>query len=57
MNPILKNDLVQSLHSVFLYGLFFVLAGVVVALVMRNVKLSDAGKKKSNAMAENAVQQ
>ncbi|MNK54046.1 Multidrug resistance protein 3 [compost metagenome] len=57
VNPILKNALVESLHSVFLYGLIFVLAGGVVALVMRNVKLSDAGKKKPNAAAESSVQQ
>ncbi|WP_433946933.1 MDR family MFS transporter [Paenibacillus sp. SN-8-1] len=56
VNPILKNALVESLHSVFLYGLIFVLAGGVIALVMRNVKLSDVAKKKPNAAAESTVQ-
>ncbi|WP_262363159.1 MDR family MFS transporter [Paenibacillus tuaregi] len=59
VNPILKNALVESLHSVFLYGLFFVLAGVVVAVFMKKIKLTDAGKKKpgGEAGAEAALEQ
>lgn len=57
LNPILKNALIESLHSVFFYGLIFVLAGVVVALFMRKVKLSDTGKKKPDSAEEHAAEQ
>jgi hypothetical protein len=47
--PILKAALVDSLHSVFLYGLIFVLLGAVLTFFLGRIKLSDrkAARKES----------
>ncbi|MDR6554582.1 MDR family MFS transporter [Paenibacillus qinlingensis] len=45
MVPMLKNALVTSLHSVFTYGLVFVLLGAILTLFVGNIKLSDRKKK------------
>ena len=39
--PILKQSLVDSLHSVFLFGLVFVIGGAVLVLGLKKIKLSD----------------
>jgi EmrB/QacA subfamily drug resistance transporter len=43
--PILKSTLVDSLHSVFLYGLVFVLLGSFMAPFLNPIKLSDKKEK------------
>ncbi|WP_027407963.1 MDR family MFS transporter [Anoxybacteroides tepidamans] len=43
--PILKQSLVDSLHSVFTFGLVFVLCGAALTLVMHKIKLSDQHRK------------
>ncbi|SDX32899.1 drug resistance transporter, EmrB/QacA subfamily [Marininema mesophilum] len=44
--PILKTSLVQSLHSVFLFGLVFVLLGTVLTVFLGNVRISDREEEK-----------
>ena len=39
--PILKQSLVDSLHSVFLFGLIFVIGGTVLVFGLKKIKLSD----------------
>jgi EmrB/QacA subfamily drug resistance transporter len=39
--PILKHSLVDSLHSVFVVGLVFVVCGVVFVFALRKIKLTD----------------
>ncbi|MBB3868664.1 MFS transporter [Parageobacillus toebii NBRC 107807] len=48
--PILKHSLVDSLHSVFLFGLIFVIGGTVLVFGLKNIKLSD--KRQLQEMAE-----
>jgi EmrB/QacA subfamily drug resistance transporter len=48
--PILKQSLVDSLHSVFLFGLIFVIGGTVLVFGLKNIKLSD--KRQLQEMAE-----
>lgn len=48
--PILKTAMVDSLHSVFFYGLIFVVLGAVLSLFVGKIKLSD---KKSTEEAAN----
>ncbi|GIM45036.1 MFS transporter [Collibacillus ludicampi] len=43
--PILKSTLVDSLHSVFLYGLVFVLLGAFLSPLLNSIKLSDKKEK------------
>lgn len=44
MVPILKATLVNSLHSVFLFGLIFVVLGAVLSFFINKIKLSDSKK-------------
>ncbi|KYD31075.1 MDR family MFS transporter [Parageobacillus toebii] len=48
--PILKQSLVDSLHSVFLFGLIFVIGGTVLVFGLKNIKLSD--RQQLQEMAE-----
>ncbi|WMT19886.1 MDR family MFS transporter [Parageobacillus toebii] len=48
--PILKHSLVDSLHSVFLFGLIFVIGGTVLVFGLNNIKLSD--RRQLQEMAE-----
>ncbi|MFB5166746.1 MDR family MFS transporter [Parageobacillus toebii] len=48
--PILKHSLVDSLHSVFLFGLIFVIGGTVLVFGLKNIKLSD--RRQLQEMAE-----
>jgi EmrB/QacA subfamily drug resistance transporter len=48
--PILKHSLVDSLHSVFLFGLIFVIGGTVLVFGLKNIKLSD--RQQLQEMAE-----
>ena len=48
--PILKQSLVDSLHSVFLFGLIFVIGGTVLVFGLKNIKLSD--RRQLQEMAE-----
>ncbi|OXB93050.1 MDR family MFS transporter [Parageobacillus galactosidasius] len=48
--PILKQSLVDSLHSVFLFGLVFVIGGTVLVFGLKNIKLSD--RQQLQEMAE-----
>jgi EmrB/QacA subfamily drug resistance transporter len=43
--PILKHSLVDSLYSVFVFGLVFVACGVVLGLALGKIKLSDQHRK------------
>jgi hypothetical protein len=43
--PTLKTTLVDALHSVFLYGLIFVLAGVLFTPFLGKIKLSERPKR------------
>jgi EmrB/QacA subfamily drug resistance transporter len=49
--PILKSSLVDSLHSVFLFGLIFVLLGTVLTLFLGKMRISDPRKKVEPAQA------
>lgn len=51
--PVLKNALVGSLHSVFLFGLIFVLLGAVVAPFLGNIRISD--KRKGEEASDETV--
>jgi len=42
--PIMKNALVEALHSVYLLGLVFILAGAVLSFFLHSIKLSDRKK-------------
>ena len=42
--PILKNSLVDSLHTVFLTGLVFIVVGAVFTIFLQKIKLSDRKK-------------
>ncbi|MCD1258597.1 DHA2 family efflux MFS transporter permease subunit [Paenibacillus athensensis] len=42
--PIMKNALVESLHSVYLLGLVFIIAGAVLSFFLHAIKLSDRKK-------------
>ncbi|UQD52028.1 MFS transporter [Bacillus methanolicus] len=44
--PVLKSTLVDALHSVFLYGLIFVVLGALMTLLLKPIKLSDTKKEK-----------
>ena len=39
--PILKNSLVDSLHTVFLTGLVFIVVGAIFTIFLQKIKLSD----------------
>jgi MFS family permease len=43
--PILKDSLVDSLHSVFLYGLVFVVLGAVLTFFLGRIRISDRKKE------------
>ena len=43
--PVLKSTLVDSLQSVFLYGLGFILIGVILAVFLGSVKLKQRSKE------------
>jgi fucose permease len=45
--PILKTDMVASLHEVYLVGLVFILAGAVLAMMLGKIKLSPPEQKAS----------
>ncbi|UUZ86596.1 MFS transporter [Paenibacillus sp. P26] len=47
MIPVIKSALVDSLHSVFLFGLLFVVLGALIAPFLGNIKLSDSRKKET----------
>ncbi|PEE32955.1 MFS transporter [Bacillus cereus] len=42
--PILKNSLVDSLHTVFLTGLVFIVVGAIFTIFLQKIKLSDRKK-------------
>ncbi|MGH0418066.1 MFS transporter, partial [Bacillus cereus] len=42
--PILKNSLVDSLHTVFLTGLVFIVVGAIFTVFLQKIKLSDRKK-------------
>jgi EmrB/QacA subfamily drug resistance transporter len=44
--PIIKDTMVEALHSVFTYGLIFVLVGAVLTLFLKRIKLSDRNETK-----------
>jgi hypothetical protein len=46
MVPVLKNSLVDALHSAFLWGLTLVLIGAVLALFLKPIKLSDRAEQR-----------
>ncbi|ANB59010.1 drug resistance MFS transporter, drug:H+ antiporter-2 family protein [Anoxybacillus sp. B7M1] len=43
--PILKHSLIESLHSVFLFGLVFIVCGAALTLALRKITLSDQRQK------------
>lgn len=48
MLPVIKGSLIDSLHFVFLYGLAFILLGVVIALFLGRIQLSKRHKGKTD---------
>lgn len=42
--PILKSSLVDSLHTVFLTGLVFIVVGAIFTIFLQKIKLSDRKK-------------
>ena len=53
--PVLKTTLVDSLHSVFLYALGFILIGVILAVFLGSVKLKQRSKEeKQEALLQSA---
>ncbi|SEM65180.1 drug resistance transporter, EmrB/QacA subfamily [Paenibacillus sp. OV219] len=55
MVPVLKSTLVDSLHSVFLYALVFIVVGALLALLIGKVKLTQRSKEeKKEAAAQTA---
>jgi EmrB/QacA subfamily drug resistance transporter len=54
--PILKDSLVGSLHSVFLFGLIFVALGAALTFVLRKVKLADKKEEKSKEQGQKKEQ-
>ncbi len=48
--PILKTAMVDSLHSVFFYGLIFVVLGAVLSLFVGKIKLSDKKSTEQEAV-------
>jgi hypothetical protein len=59
MLPIIKTSLMESLHSVFFAALIFILAGALITLFLKQIKLSNrkAGdkKEKENQEVEKAI--
>jgi EmrB/QacA subfamily drug resistance transporter len=49
MIPVLKTTLVDALHSVFLFGLVFVVLGAVLSFFTRKITLSDTKKEQNEA--------
>ncbi|KIL39871.1 MFS transporter [Gordoniibacillus kamchatkensis] len=47
--PVLKTALVDSLHSVFLFGLLFVVLGAVLSVFVGKIKISDRKRMKEEA--------
>ncbi|QOT00277.1 hypothetical protein JNUCC42_06005 [Brevibacterium sp. JNUCC-42] len=45
--PVLKTTLVDALHSVFLFGLIFVVLGALLSFFMGKIKLSDSKKEQT----------
>jgi hypothetical protein len=44
--PVLKSALMESLHSVFLLGLAFVILGAILALFVGSIKISERKKER-----------
>nr|WP_279538602.1 MDR family MFS transporter [Paenibacillus agricola] len=49
IEPILKIALVDSLHTVFVYGLIFVILGAVLSLFVGNVQITDRRKEQQGS--------
>jgi len=45
IEPILKIALVDSLHTVFMYGLVFVILGAILSLFVGDIQISDRKKE------------
>lgn len=50
--PILKNSLVDSLHTVFLTGLVFIVVGAIFTIFLQKIKLSDRKKDAKEPVVE-----
>jgi EmrB/QacA subfamily drug resistance transporter len=57
MMPTLKSTLVEALHSVFLYGLIFILVGVLFTPFLGKIKLSERPKRPKRPKKGAAVQE
>lgn len=54
--PIVKNALIESLHSVFWFGLVFVLLGVLLTLTLGKIKLESRSGKEEATAPEGAME-
>lgn len=54
--PILKNSLVDSLHTVFLTGLVFIIVGAIFTIFLQKIKLSDRKKDAEESATEEKEQ-
>jgi len=53
--PVMKNALVVSLHSVYLWGLVFVVLGAVATFALGKIKLAERKKGEQPKVAEHAI--
>lgn len=51
MVPVLKSTLVDSLHSVFLYGLGFIIIGAILAVFLGTIKIKQRSKEEKQEAA------